>query len=398
MAYAYRARDPLGKVIDGLMDAGNREEAAQQLRRDGLQVLSIEDDDAAGGGLFGGRISRRDIVFVTAQLAVMVDTGITLAAALDGIIAQERNPAVKALLSDLKRSVEAGDDFSTALERHPRQFDKTYVALVRASETTGTLGEMLETITAYQRKALENRSKVLAALAYPAVMLVLAVGVTLFLLTYILPQFAPLFDRKGVKLPAPTVFMMTLSDALIGYWYLWLAGAGAAAAAFAFALRTEAGRRLADALTINLPILGATARKLIISRCVSTLGTMVGSGVSVLEALRLTAEVAGNHHYRQLWDNVREAVTSGRQICDALHGHPLVPPTLVQMVAAGEQSGKLDAVLARVSQYYDREVETAIKAATSLIEPLMICAMGLVVGGIGLSLLLPIFSLSKQPG
>jgi type IV pilus assembly protein PilC len=394
MAFAYRARDPLGKMIDGVLEVGSREEAAQQLRRDGFQVLSLEDQDDVGPSVFS-RVSRREIVYATAQLAVMVDTGITLSSALDGMIAQERNPKLKSVLSDIKRSVESGDDFSAALEQHPACFDKTYIALVRASEATGTLGEMLEKISNHLRRDLDNRNKVLSAMAYPSIMFVLAVGVTIFLLTYVLPQFTPLFSRKGVQLPAMTRFMMTASDLLINYWPFWLAGSLTGLSGLVFGIRTEAGRRLWDGMKINLPILGATLRKVIISRSVNTLGTMIGSGVSVLEAIRLTSEVAGNYHYRLIWENVREQVTSGRQICDALQGSPLIPSTLVQMVAAGEQSGKLDTVLQRVSSYYDREVEAALKTATSLIEPLMICVMGVIVGGIAISLLLPIFTLSK---
>ncbi|MEX0586893.1 MAG: type II secretion system F family protein [Pirellulales bacterium] len=398
MAYAYRARDPLGKMIDGLLEAGTREEAAQQLRRDGFQVLSLEEEDNLGGSLIGSRVSRREIVYTTAQLAVMVDTGITLSSALDGIIAQERNPKLKTVLTDIKRSVESGDDFSSALERHPACFDKTYIALVRASEATGTLGEMLDRISNHLRRDLDNRNKVLSAMAYPGVMFVLAIGVTIFLLTYVLPKFTPLFNRKGVKLPAPTVVMMAASELLINYWYFWIVGMAAGLIGLLFAVRTGTGRRVWDAVKINLPILGPTMRKVIISRSVNTLGTMIGSGVSVLEAIRLTSEVAGNYHYRRIWENVREQVTSGRQICDALQMHPLIPATLVQMVAAGEQSGRLDTVLQRVSGFYDREVEAALKTATSLIEPLMICVMGVVVGGIAISLLLPIFTLSKQAG
>jgi type IV pilus assembly protein PilC len=220
-----------------------------------------------------------------------------------------------------------------------------------------------------------------------------------FLLTYILPQFEPLFSRKGVKLPTPTVFMMNASSVLIEYWYLWTIGLVGAVLGIAFGRRTEPGRKILDWVMIHVPVIGSMSRKITLSRSIRTLGTMVASGVSIVEAIRLTAEVAGNWYYEQAWLRVLEQITEGRRICEALHDEKdLFPPTLVQMIGAGEDTGKLDAVLAKVSSFYDREVETSLKATTSLIEPLMICVMGVIVGGIALGLLMPIFSLSRPTG
>jgi type IV pilus assembly protein PilC len=190
---------------------------------------------------------------------------------------------------------------------------------------------------------------------------------------------------------------MTASDVLVGYWYLWLGGFVALIAGFIVGKRTEPGRQTWDLVKISLPVLGTALRKVIISRTIRTLGVMVQSGISMLDALRLAADVSGNYHYERLWLRVLDEVTNGSEIHAALAGSSLLPATLVQMIKSGEETGKLDTVLARVSDYYDQEVETALKAATSLIEPLMIAAMGAVVGGIGLALLLPVFSLSK-PG
>jgi len=228
---------------------------------------------------------------------------------------------------------------------------------------------------------------------------VLAVGVTIFLLTYILPKFEPLFTRKGIKLPTPTIVMMAASKVLIEYWYLWLLAAVALALAYVFGRKTEPGRKFLDWIKINLPIVGSMSRKITLSRSIRTLGTMVASGVSALDAIRLTAEVASNWYYEQAWLRVLEQITEGRRICDALQDEKdLFPPTLVQMIGAGEETGKLDVVLTKVANYYDREVETSLKATTSLIEPLMICGMGFIVGGIALGLLMPIFQLSRPSG
>jgi type IV pilus assembly protein PilC len=394
--FTYQARDPLGKLIEGTLDALSRDEASGRLKRDGLVVVALEEE-SGGFDLLPRRISQADIIYVTSQLAVMVDTGINLSTALGSIAEQETGPTLKLVLTDLRARVEGGDDFSSALARHPQHFDKTYVALIKAAEQTGTLSEMLETVSGYLRGRLEMRQKIRAAMAYPSIMAVLAVGVTIFLLTYILPKFEPLFSRKGVKLPRPTIIMMAASDLLTDYWPAWIALAVALLVTYLVGRRTESGRQVIDWIKIHLPVIGPMTRKITISRAIRTLGTMVGSGVSMLDSIRLTAEVSSNYYYEQVWLRVLESITQGNRIVDSLKGEPLFPATLVQMIGAGEETGKLDTVLAKVSGYYDREVETSLKATTSLIEPLMICAMGFVVGGIALGLLMPIFQLSR-PG
>src|SRR5262245_21298755 len=397
LTFAYQAHDALGELIEGTLEVANRDEALARLKRDGLAVLELEEE-GPGLDLMPSRVRQADIIFTTSQLAVMVDTGITLSTALNSIAEQEANPALRRVLLDLKDAVEGGDDFSTALSRHPNCFDKTYVSLIKASEQTGTLAEMLDTVSNYLRGQLETRQKIRSAMAYPAVMAVLAVGVTIFLLTYILPKFGPLFTRKGVKLPTAMVVMMTAFTVRIDYWYLWLAGAVAIVLTYVFGRRTEPGRQFLVWLKINVPVIGPMSRKVKLSRSVRTLGTMVASGVSMLEAIRLTAEVSSNWYYEQAWQRVLDQVTQGQRISESLQEEGgLFPPTLVQMIGAGEETGKLDIVLGKISSFYDREVETSLKATTSMIEPLMICAMGVVVGGIALGLLMPIFQLSR-PG
>lgn len=412
MQYTYRARDPQGKLVQGSLGARNADDANAQLRRQGFSPLQVrpsgdyelddEDDEQSDGddepGFFSRRVSRDQLIYVTNQLAIMSETGITLSTALGSIVAQEAHPGLRYVLNDLKAVVEAGGDFSEALARHPRVFDKTYVALVRASEQTGGLAEMLTRIANYQRKELETRNKVRSAMAYPAVMGLVAVAVSVFLLTYIFPKFSPLFERKGMDLPAPTLVMMTISNTMTNYWWGWLIGIALAVVGLIASLRTEQGRLGWDWLKIQAPLLGPMFRKVIISRGIRTLGTMLASGVPTLEALRLCAEISANRFYERLWLHVESRVTEGSAICSALAGSPLLPPTLIQMISAGEDTGKLDIVLEHVSGYYDKEVENSIKAATSMIEPIMMTIMGVVVGGIALALMLPIFSLTKNPG
>ncbi len=396
MTYQYTAKDSLGNTHNGTIDSPSIEEAGQQLRRDGLQVVLIEDEDEEfSESLFAKRISKKDIVYLTSQLAVMVDTGITLSTALKAIIDQENNLTLKKVLADLHESVEGGEDFSTAISKHPKYFGQTYVSLVKASEATGSLGEMLDQVADYLRREADARSKVRAAMTYPAVMMGMAIAVTVFLLTYILPKFLPLFKSKGKVLPLPTKILMSVSDVIMGYWYAWLALAIVMLVGFIISKRTEQGRRLLDWIKISAPIVGPTIRKVILSRSIRTLGTMLESGVSMVDSITLCADVSGNVHYRDVWMEVLEQVKSGRRICEVLAGNPLFPSVLVQMISSGEETGKLDKVLQRVSIYYDREVETSLKTTTSLIEPIMIGVMGVIVGGIGMALMLPIFSLSR---
>lgn len=393
--FIYRARDPLGKMIEGTIEAPGEEEAWQQLTRDGFRVVELMAEEDDGLALFE-IVTRSEIIYLTNQLAVMVDTGIALASALKAVSEQEKNPALRRLLIEISQDVEAGGEFSQALAKHPKYFDDTYVALVRASEATGTLGPMLERIAAYLRAALDSRAKVRSAMIYPAVMLVFAIGVTVFLLTYVMPKFTPIFRARKIEVPGLTKFMMNVSSTAIDYWYVWLGLVMAMGVAWFVAQRSTIGRRLIDGVKLNLPLLGPVFRKMAICRSLRTLGTMLDSGVPVLEALELCAAVSGNVHYRELWLRVRDEITTGQRICDALRGSPLIPHVLVQMVASGEETGKLGSVLLRVAEFYDRDVEHSVKTVTSLLEPAMIVVMGAVVGAIGLSLMLPIFRLSRQ--
>ncbi len=393
MNFAYTARTAIGEARSGEIAAVNREDAIQKLQNNGLQITKL--DFADNGSLFPARVSRSDIIYMTSQLAIMVETGITLSAAIEGLCEQEENPTLRRVLTHLKEQVEAGEEFSVALSKYPRYFDKTFIALIKASEQTGTLGEMLDRISGFLRKQMDNAAKVRGALAYPAVMVVLAIAVTIFLLTYVLPQFEPLFTRKGASLPAATIVMMGISDVLLGYWWAWIPSLIATGIGLFFFRRTAPGVKTFDWLKLHLPIVGPMYRKVILSRSISTLGTMVESGVSMLEAIKLCAEVSGNYYYEKSWLHVLDEITNGNTICAALMGNPLFPRTLVQMIDSGEETGKLDFVLKRVSVYYDSEVDNALKTMTSLLEPLMITVMGFVVGGIAMGLLLPIFSLSR---
>ncbi len=402
MQFVYQARDAAGNVREGKIAAESSEAATQQLRQDGMYLLSLQPMTADGDGgsisLFQKRISRTDIVYLTNQLAIMIDAGVPLAGALASLGGQSEHPTLKATLEDIQKRVEGGDEFSVTLERFPKYFDRTYVNLVKASEASGTLGQMLERIAVQLRGELETRQKVKAAMMYPAAMSLMCVGVSIFLLTYVFPKLTPMFASKQMDLPGPTSLMIWLSDALLNYWYVFLVASGALAGGFLYARRQRWGRIALDWLWLQLPILGPLSAKVSIGRSLRTLATTINSGVPMLESIELTAGVANNVFYEDCWRGVGEQITSGKQIHEALEGNRLFPATLLQMIASGEATGKLGIVLNKVSDYFDREVDNAIKAATSMLEPMMVALMGSVIGTIALAMLLPIFKLSGQGG
>ena len=404
MEFAYQVRNERGQMVGGTIEADDLNEATRKLHRDGQHIVNLQE---TGGGydllsldipILRPRITRKEVCYFASQLAVLVETGVTLATALQGIADQCENTSFARVLAQLCNDVESGQDFSAALGSHPKAFDKTFVQLVRASESTGSLGAMLDRAASHYRRDLETRGKVRAALAYPTIMLFMSIGVSIFLLAYIFPKFTPMFEARSLQLPAPTRVMMAISHVLTNYWYAVIAGAVALVVGVLFARRLPTVRIGLDWLKLYTPMIGAMFRSSCVSRSLRTMSTMINSGVPMLEAIELSGEVSGNVHYENLWRDVAEGVAGGQQICDTLVDAPLIPSVLVQMISAGEQSGKLGPILTRVCDFYDQELESSIKACTAMLEPLMVAFMGIVVGAVAMALLLPIFTLSRHAG
>ena len=400
MTFAYTARDFSGRMKNGSLAAETAAAAAAQLRQEGLFVVSLAEEKAAAvaATVVRKRVSRAEIIAVTTQLAVMVDAGVSLASAVRGAATQAANPALGGLLGTIADHVEAGEPFSSALAKFPRHFDKTYVNLIRASEASGSLGGMLDRLATQMQNERETRQKVVGALIYPAAMLSMCVGTGVFLLTYVFPKLTPMFVARKLALPTPTKVLMALSDALTGYWYLFLAAVLISVGSFLYSRRQPWGRRGLDWLWLRVPAFGPMLRKVALSRSLRTLATTVNAGVPMLDAIKLSAGVAGNVWYEAAWATVADQVAAGRQINQALDKHPLFPPTLVQMIGSGEATGRLGPVLTKASDALDRDVAAAVKACTSLIEPVMVFIMGGVIGTIALAMLLPIFKLSGSVG
>lgn len=401
MQFSYLARDTAGKMQSGSIAADSATDAAQKLRQDGLYVISIDEAKAkivVKSSLFGRRVSRSELVYTTCQLAVMIDAGIPLSSAIAGLATQTENLGFKSMLERIQQDIEGGDNLSTALARYPKTFDGVYVNLVKAGEASGMLGALLERLSVQMRGDLEARSKVRGALMYPGAMFVMCLGACVFLLTCVLPKISPMFVARGIELPTPTIVMMALSHALTVYWWACLLGLAAFIAGFWYCRRQWWGILAWDWCILGLPILGPLIRKSILARTTRTLAAMLNAGVPVLNSLELCAAVSENSFYEKAWRDLAVKVTAGRQMHEVLESNPLFPKTLVQMIGSGEKTGKLGMVLGRVGDYYEAEVSIATKSATSLIEPLMVAGMGVVIGGLALAMLLPIFKLSSHSG
>ena len=401
MQFSYLARDTAGKMQSGTVTADTSADVARKLRQDGLYAVSVEEVRAAKSTrvpLFGRRVSRSELVYTTCQLAVMIDAGIPLASAIEGLAIQTENLGFKSMLEKIQQDIEGGDNLSMALARFPRAFDGVYVNLVKAGEASGMLGALLERLAVQMRNDLEARSKVRGALMYPGAMFVMCLGACVFLLTCVLPKISPMFVARGIELPTPTIVMMALSHALTVYWWACLLGLAAGLGSFWYVRRQWWGILAWDWCILGVPILGPLIKKSILARTTRTLAAMLNAGVPVLNAIELCAAVSENSLYEKAWNHLAREVTSGRQLHEVLESNPLFPKMLVQMIGSGEKTGKLGMVLGRVGDYYDAEVSIATKSATSLIEPLMVAGMGVIIGGLALAMLLPIFKLSSHVG
>ncbi len=402
--YRYQVRTAQGQTQIGVIGAESAAAAAAVLRNQGLHVLAMNPVGSGGGptsllarlkDLNTSQPSAKNVLDFTTQLAVMIRAGINLRAALEGIAEQTTHVRFKKIINQIKTDVESGKQLSEALMRHPKLFGPLYVNMVRASEMAGNFSKMLERIAAYINQQLETRRMVIGAAIYPAIIGTLAVGVTVFLLTFVLPKFASVFEGKEDVLPWATNFLMNLSAGMVMYWPYLLGGLAALIGAVYAFTRTELGSFWVDKLKLTVPVLRAMFRALYISRSLQTMGQLINAGVPLLDTLAITGDISGNQLYRAMWKRVYTAVKQGKKINATLQKDPLLPRSVSQMISAGEESGKLGEVLDEISVYYAKQLKDAIKAVTGMIEPIMILVMGTVVGFIAMAIILPIFKMSQ---
>ncbi len=402
--YRYQVRTAQGQVSTGVVAADSATSAAAILRNQGSQVLSVSaalgTEQAVGflgklRELNAGKPTQKHVLDFTTQLAVMIRAGINLRAALEGIAEQTEHAGFKKVIVTLKNDVEAGKQFSEAIAKHPKLFNPLYINMTRASEMSGSFSKMLDRIAGYIGQQIETRKMVVGAAIYPAVIGTLAVAVTIFLLAFVLPKFYAVFEGKEEVLPWATTFLMGLSKFMVANWpYLLAGGVVAAGGGYAFTL-TEIGRFWVDKLKLTIPIVRTMFRSLYISRSLQTMGQLINAGVPMLDTLAITGEISGNQLYHGMWKKVYANVKQGKKITGTLTKDPLLPRAVSQMIAAGEESGKLGEVLDEISAYYSKALKDNIKAVTSLIEPIMILCMGVVVGFIAMAIILPIFKMSQ---
>ena len=400
--YRYQTASPAGDMTVGVVTAESAMAATQQLRAQGIEAVTVTLQ-GSGAKTFMDHLRAmnhtsgpgfKDVLSFTTQLAVMIRAGISIREALDGIADQATNPRFRDILTEIRQDVESGKNFSDSLARHPKQFNALYVNMVRASEMSGSLAQMLDRIASYLQQQAETKAMVRGALIYPGVILTLAVGVTIFLLTWVLPKFTVVLIGKEHILPAPTVILMALSAFMVSFWWAVLIVATVLITLFIVFIHTDVGRSWWDRAKLQIPLLSRMFRALYISRSMQTMGELVNAGVPMLDTLAITGDVTGNQLYKRLWHNVHMAVKQGRKICQTLAHTTLLPRSVVQMMSAGEESGKLGEVLDEISTYYARQLRETIKAVTSMIEPISIVVMGSIVGFIAMAIILPIFKLS----
>ena len=403
MDFAYTARTIAGDSKAGQVAAESLEAARGQLRSQGLFVVTLDASgqrtaSTASVAKHSGprRLRHRERVQFTAQMAVMVDAGVPVAAALDSLSVEAKGSRLAAVAKALQDDVEAGESLSQAMQKQPGSFNETYRNLVRASEATGTLGTVLSRLAAQLDQEREVFQQVKSALTYPACMILGAIGVAIFLLTFVFPQILPLFAGRDLELPLPTRIMMTASDLLVNHSGKVLGGLLMVVSGLVMIWRTPSGRRVFDRLLLRMPIFGPLLTKLAIARTLRTLASTTHAGVPILEALELTASVARNGEYVALWNNAAESISSGQSLQRSLEGTTLMPPSLLRMIGAGEQTGRLPDVLLKISDGLEGDLKHAIKAATGALEPAMVFVMGGMIGTIALGILLPVFKLSTS--
>ena len=399
--FKYVAKDQTAKTISGELIADNQTMVIDELRKRKLVIISIKEiaEKTLAGVSFGKKkVKIEDLVVFSRQLATMVDAGIPLMQSLDALQEQIQSREFRKVISSLRDDIEVGNSLSTAFSRHPDVFDNLYINMVKAGESSGMLNVILERIATYSEKANSLRRKIKSAMVYPVMVVTMAVLITGVLMIKVVPTFKGIFEMLGGELPKPTQILIFISDILTAN--LWQAIAVIVVIGFIFSrfLKTEKGEIIFDRLKLKLPILGQLLRKVAISRFSRTLATLIQSGVPILLSLDIVAKTSGNKVIEITVNNVKSNVREGESIATPLIRSGVFPPMVTRMIAVGEQTGELEKMLTKVSDFYDEQVDAAIAGLTSLIEPVIIGFLGIAVGGIVVSLFLPILQITQMIG
>jgi len=394
--FRYVAKDPGGATRTGQLEGETELAVVQQLRKQGLTILSVDLDETGGQRKKRRRrrVKSNDLVIFSRQLATMVDAGLPLIQALDALHEQTDHMGFKAVIGELIAAIEQGASFSEALAQHPKVFSGLFVNMVRAGETSGTLSEILDRVAGYLEASAALRRKVKSAVIYPAVVSTMAVAITILLMVKVIPVFEDIYESFDSALPLPTQMLLAVSTFMRRYFFLGIGAVVAAVIGLKMWIKTESGRFRFDRFKFRLPVFGELNKKISVSRFARTLGVLVRSGVPILSSLDIVGKTAGNKVIEAAVGEAVEEIKRGENIAEPLAASQVFPPMVTRMISVGEQSGKLDVMLEKISDFYDDQVNAMVAGLTSLIEPLLIAFLGIVIGGIVICMFLPLFKLS----
>ena len=390
--FAWEGKDRSGKIVKGEIRASGENIVNSTLRKQGITNFKVKK--ASSGG--GKKITSQDIAFFTRQLATMMKAGVPLLQSFDIVAKGHSNPSVTKLLLDIKTEVETGSSLGQAFRKYPLYFDTLYCNLVAAGEQAGILDALLDRLAIYQEKMMAIKGKIKKALFYPISILVVAFIVTAVIMIFVIPQFKELFQSFGAGLPAPTLVVMQISEIFVGYWYIIFGGLFGAGYFIMNALkRSEKLQFARDRLMLKLPVVGDMVRKATVARWTRTLATMFAAGVPLVEALDSVAGAAGNRVYYNATKRIQAEVSTGSSLTVAMQNSGVFPNMVLQMTAIGEESGALDGMLSKVADFFEREVDDAVDALASLMEPMIMAVLGVLIGGLVIAMYLPIFKMGQ---
>jgi len=390
--FTWTGTDKGNKTVRGEMRASGEAQVNATLRRQGIKVVGIKKQKLTGGG----RITDKDITLFTRQLATMMKAGVPLLQAFDIVGKGHTNAAVARLLMDIKTEVETGSSLKQAFEKHPLYFDALFCNLIGAGEQAGILDSLLERLATYKEKILAIKSKIKAAMFYPLSIVVVAVVITAVIMIFVIPAFKQVFANFGADLPGPTLVVMAISDFFVEYWYAIFGGIGLAIYTFFWTWKRSLKMQIVmDRLLLKLPVFGHLVRISCIARWSRTLATMFAAGVPLVEALESVAGAAGNYEYYIATKKIQSEVSTGSSLTSSMQGTEVFPNMVIQMVSIGEEAGSLDAMLSKVADFFEAEVDDAVNALSSLMEPMIMVVLGVLIGGMVIAMYLPIFKMGQ---
>jgi type IV pilus assembly protein PilC len=401
--FNWEARAKTGGSQKGVMEADTVDIVEAQLKKYGFSNISIKSESKGIGFKLpkfggGGKIDTKDLVVFTRQFATMIDSGLPLVQCLDILSGQQENKTFKDILLKVKESVESGSTFADALAKHPKAFDQLFVNLIAAGEIGGILDTILNRLAAYIEKSMKLKKQIKGAMVYPITIMSIAVVVVGVILVFVIPTFAKMFVEFGGELPAPTKFVIALSNFLVKYIFVIIGGSYAAIWGIKKYYATPGGQKNIDRMALKAPIAGPLIRKVAVAKFTRTLGTMVSSGVPIMDGLDIVAKTAGNKIVEEAIYSVRQAISEGKTMAEPLAACGVFPPMVVQMISVGEATGAMDTMLNKIADFYDDEVDDAVGAMTAMMEPLLMVFLGTTVGGLVVAMYLPIFKLAGAVG